>query len=183
MLFVLFATGLSSCDRDNSETNTQKDAQNRNDQKFTKPGETDAEFVVEAYEAGMNEIRLSERVKDMLVTTDAKNLAAMMISGHTAINDEMRALAVSKQISLPTELTKGEEDDIEDIAKKSGNDLDKAYLSALVRDHENAEGLFDKASSKAEDPEIRDAFDDDLPKIRMHLEMAKAAKDKLDNLK
>lgn len=180
MLFTLLSVGITSCTRDNSETNTQKDAENRNDQKFNNADETDAKFIVDAYAAGMKEIRVSERVKDQLATADARSLATMMISEHTAINNKLRALAASKQISLPTDLTTGEENDINDLAKKSGNDLDKAYTNALISDHEDAVKLFDKASSNALDAEIRDLFEDNLPKIRMHLEMAKTTRDKLN---
>lgn len=179
MLFTMLSVGMTSCDRDNSDANTKRDAENRNDQKFNNADETDAKFIVDAYASGMKEIRVSERVKDQLVTADARSLATMMIAEHTAMNDKMRTLAASKQISLPTELTTGEQNDIDDLAKKSGNDLDKAYTDALVSDHEDAEKLFDKASSKALDPEIRDIFEDNLPKIRMHLEMARTTRDKL----
>jgi putative membrane protein len=168
-----------SCNRENSETNDKKDAESRNDQKFVKPDETDAKYVVDAYAAGMKEIRYSERVKDRLSNTDDKNFAETMITEHTAMNDKMRALASSKQISLPTELTQGEQNDLDDLMKKSGTDLDKAYLDGMIDDHKNAVDLFEKASSKATDEDIRNAFNDGLPKIRMHLQMAQSARDKI----
>ena len=179
LLLATLAIISPSCNRENSETNDKKDAENRNDQKFVKPDETDAKYVVDAYAAGMKEIRFSERVKDRLVSADAKNIAEMMITDHTALNDKMRALASDKQISLPTDLTQGEQDDLNDLLKKNGMDLDKAYIDGMVSDHKDAVDLFEKASTKANDAQIRDAFDDALPKIRMHLQMAQSAKDKM----
>lgn len=180
MLFATLALTLPSCERSDSETNTEKDADKRNDEKFAREAERDADFVVDAYTDGMMEIRMAERVKGMLTTQDAKGVADMIISEHTAMNNDMRALATKKNISLPTELTKGQQDDIDDVAKKTGIDLDQKYLNNAVSMHRDAIDLFEKASKKTYDTDVRSAFSTGLPKLRTHLDMITAARDRVD---
>jgi putative membrane protein len=180
MLFATLAFTLPSCDRSDSETNTEKDAEKRNEEKFAREGERDADFVVDAYTDGMIEIRMAERVKGLLVTQDAKNVADMMITEHTAMNNDLRALATKKQISLPTELTRMQQDDIDDVADEAGINVDQEYLDKAVSMHRDAVDHAEKASSKANDTEVQSAFAAALPKLRSHLDMAKTARDRVN---
>jgi len=183
MLFATLALTLPSCgDSSNSEGNTEKEADKLNDEKFGREAERDADFVVDAYTDGMIEIRLAERVKDRLTTQDAKDVAAMMITDHTAMGNDMRALATKKGISLPTELTKNQQEDIEDIAEETGIDLDKDYLDKAVSMHRDAVDLFEKGADKGTDGEVKAAFATGLPKIQHHLDMAKSARDRVRDM-
>lgn len=180
MLFATLAFTLPSCSREDSETNTEKDADKRNEEKFAREGERDADFVVDAYTDAMIEIRMAERVKSMLITQEAKNVADMMITEHTAMNNDLRALATKKQISLPTELTRMQQDDIDDVADESGINIDQEYLDKAVSMHRDAIDHFEKASTKANDPEVQSVFAAALPKLRTHLDMAKTARDRVN---
>jgi putative membrane protein len=184
MLLATLAVTFPACNRPNdTDTNTEKDAEKRNDAKFSRADEVDADYVVNAYADGMCEIRLAERVKDRLTTQEAKDLAQMMITDHTAMGNEMRALATKNQISLPTELTKNQQDDIDDVAEKTGLDLDRAYATKTVSMHRDAIDLFERASTKVSDPEIKAAFANALPKLRSHLDMAQTTKDHVKDMK
>ncbi|MEO5643913.1 MAG: DUF4142 domain-containing protein [Bacteroidia bacterium] len=183
MLFATLALSFVSCDNNNSEGNTEKQADKRNEENLPNTMETDAKYVVDAYVGGMMEIRMAERVKDMLTTQDAKDIANMMITEHTAMGNDMRALAAKKQISLPTELTKNQQDDINDVADETGWDLDKEYLEATVSMHRDAVDLFEKAIDKTNDAEVKAQFSTGLPKLQNHLDMAKAARDKVKDMK
>ncbi len=182
MLFATLALTLPSCKNGETETNTEKDADKLNEEKFARSAETDAKYVVDAYTDGMISIRLAERVKGMLTTQEAKGVAEMMITEHTAMNNDMRALATKKNISLPTELTKNQQDDIDDVAKKTGMDLDEKYLDKAVSMHRDAVDLCEKATEKVTDPEIQTAFAAGVPKLQTHLDMARSARDRVDEM-
>jgi putative membrane protein len=64
--------------------------------------------------------------------------------------------------------------DIDDLAEKTGNDFDKAFMRKMVNDHESTINLFEKASDKVSDPEVKTFVDNTLPKLRMHLDSARA---------
>ncbi|MDQ3110156.1 MAG: DUF4142 domain-containing protein [Bacteroidota bacterium] len=184
MLLATLALATPSCTRtDDSETNTEKDAEKRNEEKFVRADEVDARYVVDAYADGMLEIQLAERVKDRLTTQEAKNTATMMITAHTAMNNDMRALAEKHQISLPTQLTNMQQDDIDDVAEETGIDLDAAYTDKTVKMHKDAIDMCEKATNKVNDPEIKNAFATALPMLRTHLDMATTARDQTKEMK
>lgn len=181
MLFATLALSLNSCSN-NSEGNTEKEADKRNEENLPNTMETDAKYVVDAYVDGMIEVRMAERVKDLLTTQEAKDVANMMITDHTALGNEMRAIATQKQISLPTELTKNQQDDIDDVAGETGIDMDKDYLDKAVSMHRDGIDLFEKAIEKVNDAEVKAVFSAGLPKLVHHLDMAKAARETVKNM-
>jgi len=58
------------------------------------------------------------------------------------------------------------------LAAKSGTEFDQAFIAAMIADHEEEIGMFDKKAQKADDAEVRSFAADNLPKLRMHLEHA-----------
>ena len=47
-------------------------------------------------------------------------------------------------------------------------------MTAMVKDHQEAIDLFEKASGNVKDSEVKTFIDNTLPKLRMHLDSAKA---------
>ena len=126
----------------------------------------DRGFLKKAAGAGMKEIDVSRAVLDRLSNMHAKDLAQMMITDHTAANEELMTLAANKGVTLPAE-------DLSvsaDWAKKTG-DLDRAYAKEMVSDHVGAVKLFENASQSA-DPDIAAFARKTLPTLQHHLAMA-----------
>ncbi len=61
MLFASMAFIIPACDRSDSETNTEKDADKLNEAKFVKADETDAKYVVDGSADGFLERGLDVR--------------------------------------------------------------------------------------------------------------------------
>ena len=59
----------------------------------------------------------------------------------------------------------------DEIAKKTGADFDKAYLSALIDDHKKDVKLFEKEAKSGNDSELKTWAANTLPTLRHHLEM------------
>ena len=126
----------------------------------------DRAFMKKAAGAGMKEIDVSRAVFDRLSNRHAKDLAQMMITDHTAANEELMALAANKGVTLPAE-------DVSvsaDWAKKSG-DLDRAYAKEMVSDHVGAVKLFENATQST-DPDVAAFAKKTLPALQHHLAMA-----------
>ncbi|MDQ3051677.1 MAG: DUF4142 domain-containing protein [Bacteroidota bacterium] len=152
-----------------AQTNTKKDAKEVNEDKFKNT--KDADLLVEAYSSGMMEIRVAENVKGRTVSPELKELANRLEAEHNDLNNQILELAEKMSITLPAQLTEGQLKDVDNIAKKSGMDLDKAYIDMLVASHKKLEMLFEKGA-KCEDSEISALFAAGLPRIKEHLEMA-----------
>lgn len=62
----------------------------------------------------------------------------------------------------------------DELAKKTGADFDKAYLSAIIDDHKKNIKLFERESKRGDDAELKSWATNTLPTLRHHLEMAQA---------
>ena len=162
-----------------AQTNNKNDAQDRNDVKFTDAG--DANLLVDAFSSGMMEIKLAESIKSRTVVEDVKKIAATMISAHTDMNNQIRQIAANKKISLPTELTKAQANDLDAFNKRSAVDVNEEYSDLLVASHKKSVDLFEKGS-KAEDADIRALFVKGLPVVREHLNMATELNQKMNKM-
>lgn len=175
----IIALSLNACNHD-SAMDTKEKAEERNDAKFdSKASEADAQYIVDAYSAGMVEVNLSQRALDLAVTSDVKDLAQTMISAHQKMNAELERLAAQKQITIPHDLNDKQISNINSICSKKGRDFDVAYTDQLISDHKDAVSLFEKASENATDKDIRDYFTNGTPMIREHLDKASEIKDRL----
>lgn len=60
----------------------------------------------------------------------------------------------------------------DDLAKKTGADFDKNFMSAVIDSHKKSIRLFEKESKTGNDPEFKGWATSTLPTLRHHLEMA-----------
>lgn len=180
----LVNTGCDNTPKDSKERaedineTTVENAENMNMNKTEK----DAQFVVDAYSANMFEIRASEAAQTKATTTQAKEMADMLVTAHTKANNELGALAQTKQIAIPDNLTTGQQEDINDMNEKTGIDFDKKYASVMVDKHEAVVKMFEDAAKDCDDADIKMWANNMLPDLRQHLQMAKNQKDVLDKM-
>jgi putative membrane protein len=136
----------------------------------------DATFVVNTADAGMTEVQLGQLAQQKGMAKDVKDYGAMMEKDHTAAGDKLKALAASKNITLPTAISPDMQKNIDDLQKKSGKDFDKAYISMMVDDHKKVISSFEDESKKGTDSDIRAFADSTLHTLRHHLQEAEKCK-------
>jgi putative membrane protein len=129
----------------------------------------DAKFAVEAANGGMAEVELGQLAQQKATNSKVKDFGAMMVTDHTKANDEMKALAKTKNITLPDSVASDERKTKEDLAKKTGADFDKAYVSNMIDDHKKDIKLFEDASKNLKDPDLKAFAVKTLPTLKMHL--------------
>lgn len=134
--------------------------------------EDDAKFAVDAASASMGEVNFSELARQKGAAAQVKDFAAMMISDHTKANDELKAIAQRKNIVLPADLSDAQKDTRNGLEKKTGADFDKAYIALMTDEHKKAVKLFEDASGKVNDPDLKAFVDKTLPVLKGHLEHA-----------
>src|SRR5688572_22529961 len=79
-------------------------AEDQNEEALDNKKEDDAEFAVEAADAGLLEVQLGTLALTKASSPEVKRFAQMMVDDHTKANNELKALAQQKNISLPTTL-------------------------------------------------------------------------------
>ncbi|TSJ43332.1 DUF4142 domain-containing protein [Mucilaginibacter corticis] len=130
----------------------------------------DAKFAVDAANGGMTEIQLSQLATTKAVNSKVKDFANMMITDHTKAGDSLKAVATTKNITLPDSVNADSKKAIADLSAKSGADFDKAYVDKMVADHKATVDMFESASKSLKDPDLKAFVDKTLPTIKGHLD-------------
>src|SRR4051812_35150399 len=81
---------------------------------------SDRNFIVEAGKGGMAEVELGNLAKDKAQNQEVKDFAARMVRDHSKANDELKTIASSKGVQLPTALDKSAQKEKEKLDKLSG---------------------------------------------------------------
>lgn len=178
LLFAaMFAFG--SCG-DSTPDDSKEMAEEQNEQKFDETNlEKDTEFAVAAANDGMTEVELSRLAATNASSAAVKEYAAMLVTDHSAANEELKNAAMQKNISLPAAISDGMQKDVNDMAEKKGDDFDKAYINRMIDDHQKAIDLFQKEANNGNDPDLKMWAGNKVPVLQAHLDKAKSIKDGL----
>jgi putative membrane protein len=141
----------------------------------------DERFLRKAGESGLLEIQASQIAVERAQHPDVKRYAEMMIRDHTAVDQELKALAGAKGFQLPTEPARGQKRLLEKLRDLEGHDFDEEYADEVAVDaHEDAVKLFEKASEGAEDADIKAFAAKHLPALQKHLDEGRRLEDAVD---
>jgi len=168
---------------------------------------SDKNFVDQQLADGMAEIETAKLAKEHAQNPAVKQFAQMMIDDHTKAGNELKQLATTYSIPQPTQMDDKHRDLMDKLSKLNAADFDKAYMKAMVDDHEDAvrdlRSRVDEKRSLSEqvqgkNPENRaavkpEASDDrttmsinrwaanTLPTVEHHLNRAKELEDQVDH--
>jgi len=142
---------------------------------------SDKSFINSAAEAGNAEVKASKIALEKTTNPDVKDFATLMVDEHTTVGDNLKKLATSKNVEVPTEPSMAQRAKIAVLEKLDGATFDKQYVRMIgVAAHKDAVKLFHKNAAEAKDPDVKDFAAKTLPNLEHHLEMANALKAKLD---
>lgn len=135
----------------------------------------DTKFLQKAAESGMLEIQASQIAAQKAESAELKTFANMMVSDHTKVDQELKALASAKGVTLPTELSRGDRKTIDALNKKTGHAFDKEYANEIGKDaHKSAVKEFSSASKNAKDADVKAFAAKNLPALQAHLDKGTA---------
>jgi putative membrane protein len=130
----------------------------------------DSRFMKGAAEGGMSEVELGQLAQQKGTNPAVKEFGAMMVKDHSAANDKLKALAASKQVSLP---------DISSVMQKatktklnmlSGDTFDKSYVKGMIDDHKTDIKEFQKEIAEGKDADVKAFAAATLPTLQNHLQ-------------
>lgn len=140
---------------------------------------TQDDFWIKAAQGGIAEVELSQLALKKAQNPEVKNFAQKMVADHTKANNELKALAAKKNVTLPTETDAAHRAKLNQLEGLSGADFDRAYVETMVSDHEATVQLFEKQASEEADPELKAFALKTLPNLKMHLEAIKNIQGKM----
>lgn len=186
--FFALCTALSlfafvACNSGPKQEDTKEAAEEHNDSTFDKPAKNDAQFVVDAAAINLKEIHVSRAALNHAMMDHTKQLAQMMIDDHQKAYNDLSALAQSKNIAVPTNLTSGDISDSVKIADAKMHDVDKDYCDMMVSGHKDAIDKFQKESTDGSDPDVKNWASSMLPGLQKHLDEALKCQEECKKMK
>lgn len=130
---------------------------------------TDADFAHEAAMGGMAEVALGKMATERGSDPQVKDFGKMMVADHSKANEELKGIARSKKITLPTEMDADHQALSDKLGKLSGKEFDAAYVKAMVEDHKKDLGLMQSEAAHGKDAELKAFAAKTAPVIQKHL--------------
>jgi putative membrane protein len=134
----------------------------------------DQHFIKKAAEGGLAEVELGKLATEKASSDDVKKFGQRMVDDHSKANDELKQLASSKGVEVPTNLSAKDKATKDRLSKLSGEQFDKAYMNDMVKDHTQDVSEFKKESTSAKDPEVKNFASQTLPTLEDHLKQARS---------
>lgn len=156
-------------------------AEDQNEEAVDSNKEDDAEFAVEAADAGMLEVQLGTVAVTKASSPQVKQYAQMMVDDHAKANEELKALAGTKNITLPATLSNERQRTYDNFKEKSGEGFDKDYIDQMVKDHREVIDEFEEQAKDGSDPEIKSWASSKLVALQNHLREAERLQETLKN--
>lgn len=168
---LLFATTVlfTACD-----SNTNSDADNINDSIKEENRETatidnpDQKFAEKAALGSMMEVEAGKIAVEKATNADVKAFAQQMIDDHSKVGDQLKGIAATKNMTLPTMLSESQQKDLNDLREQTGADFDKKYVSMMVDDHKDDVDDFQDAADKLDDGDLKTFAINTLPTLQKH---------------
>lgn len=135
-----------------------------------------AGFAMKAAKGGMMEVELGRWAQQHSANASVKEFGAMMADDHSKVNDELRSIAASKNISIPAAPEGDVKMHLDNMKEKKGVYFDRAYVDMMVEDHDNDVAEFEKAASELPDSELKNFAAKTLPTLKKHQSAIKAIK-------
>jgi putative membrane protein len=132
----------------------------------------DSQFMTKAASGGMLEVQLGQAMAKRATSPEVKQFAQEMVTDHTKNNDQLKALAAQKNITLPTTLGEDQQKVYDDVLAEKGPALDQKYVQAMLADHGDDIKEYQEAIAKSGDRDIQAFAQQTLPVLQMHLGMA-----------
>jgi|SRR5215467_10831333 len=132
----------------------------------------DTMFIAKAAEGGMAEVELGRLAQQRGSNEAVKTFGKRMETDHTKINDDLKTIAESKNVTWPTALNARDQATMDRLSNLSGAEFDRAYMADMVRDHRADVAEFRRQADHATDPDVKNFAAKYLPTLQDHLRMA-----------
>jgi putative membrane protein len=132
----------------------------------------DRDFLNKAAQGGQFEVLAGKLAAQRAADPGVRTFAQRIVSDHTAANDQLKALADSKQMPLPDAVSDEEHQALGKLEGLNGHEFDQTYADMMVKDHVQDISDFEAESKKTRDPDVKDFAQQTLPTLRHHLMLA-----------
>jgi putative membrane protein len=124
-------------------------------------------------QADLAEVQAGKLGVSKASSPEVKKFAQSMIDDHGKHLGELRTMAKSKGMQLPSAPAKKHQEAMKKLQSASGAEFDKLFMTQMVKDHEDALKLVQDTATNAKDAELKADAEKTAPVIQKHLDEAK----------
>jgi putative membrane protein len=136
----------------------------------------DEKFLKQAADNSFTESELARLGVQKATSAEVKELAQMLVTDQTNLNESIKALAESKAVMLSAVIDPSGATAFRALERFTGKPFDDAFLSRIQSIQSKTIDAFEKASKKAENSDVKSFAEKMLPTLRNHLDrLAKLA--------
>ena len=164
---LIFPAGFALAASDSTKAESSKESK-------SKLPSGEERFMKEAASAGLMEVELGKVAAEKGSHQRVKEFGKRMQADHSKANAQLKKIASSKGVDLPTEPSGEHKSTMEKLTKLSGAEFDREYMEAMVDDHKEDIEKFQTQADKGKDPELKKFASESLPILKKHLELAQS---------
>jgi putative membrane protein len=136
----------------------------------------DANFVREAMQMGMAEVRMGELAQQKALNSSLRDFGQMLVTDHKKSNDELQQIATQKQFTTTMSVSSKDQAMLDKLSSLEGPEFDRVCERDAVSGHEKAIKLFRHEADHGQDSDLRAFAQKTLPTLEQHLQQAKELK-------
>jgi putative membrane protein len=133
---------------------------------------TDQTFMMNTAKAGMAEVELGKLALQNASSDAVKKFGQKMVEDHSKKNDELKALAASKNVVLPSEVDAQDKAMHDKMAAMTGEAFDREYMTMMVAGHRKVVESFRAEAAAGQDADLKAWVTKTLPGVEEHLKLA-----------
>lgn len=146
---------------------------------LTKVSPADRKFMDKAAQGGLAEVQLGQLAEQKASSQSVKDFGQRMVTDHTKANDQLKGLAASDGVTLPTTMDAKDQALYNKLSGMSGAAFDRAYMNAMVRDHKMDVADFQKEAGASHNDGVKSFASSTLPTLQQHLQLAQSVDSKI----
>lgn len=133
---------------------------------------TDKQFLNRAAQFDMTQAQTAKMGEDRASREDVKDFAQRLGHDQSNADQMLSSMASQLDVKLPKGLDTRHQSIVNHLGNVTGPQFDQQFLQEQIKAHQNAIAQFQRASSQAENPLVRDYATRMLPNLQEHLRIA-----------
>ncbi len=133
----------------------------------------DTAYIRQVIQSNFLEVGLGRRAYSEAEDSAVKQFALRMIRDHNSMNDQWSELAQRNGMQVELEVGPAGRAVAERLEDLEDDEFDQAYMTAMIRQHEQDLATVSRLARWARSPEVRELASSGAPTLREHLELAR----------
>jgi putative membrane protein len=134
----------------------------------------DANFITMATQGGLAEIAEAQVAQKQSHNPAILHYAQMMITDHTAANNQLAQIAAKKGVTPPSSPSDAQTQEANALSADTGRKFNHDYIADQISGHTLQVQLFQTEAASGSDPDLKAFAQETEPTVQHHLDMANA---------